>query len=241
MKFDWVTFGLQLVNVLVLLAILRHFLFRPVAAIIAARRAETQALMDKAEAARAAAQAATQAAEAQAQANAAACRDILAAAGTEAEAERNRLIEAARAEAQKLIETARAEAARMQAEAEAVTLTRAADLAQAITARALAAMPDPPTIAGFAARLADALAAMPEAERQALLSAPPLRLVAPHPLTEADLTLARAALSLPDLTVEADPALIAGLDLRSSAGVLHNSLAHELTRIARAMEGDGRG
>ena len=50
MEFDWVTFGLQAVNVLVLLAILRHFLFRPIVAIIAKRQQETEAAMDKAEA-----------------------------------------------------------------------------------------------------------------------------------------------------------------------------------------------
>lgn len=237
MQFDWVTFGLQLVNVLVLLAILRHFLFRPVADIIAKRQAETQALLDQAEAAKTRAEAATRAAEAEADANAAARRQVLTEAQAEAGAERKRLLEAAQAEAQKLVDAARAQAAQTQADAEAASLTHAADLARTIATRALAGMPAPPTVAGFAARLSAALAALPDAERQALLSAPPLRLIAPQPLTEAELADVRAALNLPDLSAETDPALIAGLDLRSAAGVLHNSLAHDLTRIARAMEG----
>ncbi len=58
MNFDWVTFSFQLVNVLVLLAILRHFLFRPVADIIAQRQAETDAALRAAETAKADADAA---------------------------------------------------------------------------------------------------------------------------------------------------------------------------------------
>jgi F0F1-type ATP synthase membrane subunit b/b' len=40
-SFDWATFAFQLVNVLILLAILRRFLFKPIAGIIAERQAET--------------------------------------------------------------------------------------------------------------------------------------------------------------------------------------------------------
>lgn len=40
---------------------------------------------------------------------------------------------------------------------------------------------------------------------------------------------------LPPLPVETDPALIAGLELRSANGVLHNSLAHDIGRIAEAL------
>ena len=48
MKFDWLTFGFQLVNILVLLAILRHFLFRPLMRLIAERQTQTQVAMDAA-------------------------------------------------------------------------------------------------------------------------------------------------------------------------------------------------
>ena len=72
MGFDLTTFALQLVNVLVLLAILKHFLFRPVVEIIARRQAETEAALKGAESARAAAEAATEAAQAEAEATRAA-------------------------------------------------------------------------------------------------------------------------------------------------------------------------
>ena len=71
MTFDWATFAFQLVNVLVLLAILTHFLFRPVAGIISKRQAETDAALERAEAMRAEALAAAERAKAEADANAA--------------------------------------------------------------------------------------------------------------------------------------------------------------------------
>ena len=66
MTFDWVTLGLQLANVLILLAILRHYLFRPVAGMIAARQAAVQAALAQAEAAKTEAAAAATKAEAEA-------------------------------------------------------------------------------------------------------------------------------------------------------------------------------
>ena len=52
MHLDPWTFALQTINVLILVWLLAHFLFRPVTAIIAARRAASDALMADAEAAR---------------------------------------------------------------------------------------------------------------------------------------------------------------------------------------------
>ena len=57
MHFDWSTLVLQTVNVLVLLWLLRRFLFRPVVAIIAARKDAADKLLADAEAARAQAEA----------------------------------------------------------------------------------------------------------------------------------------------------------------------------------------
>ena len=47
MHFDPWTLALQTINVLVLVWLLAHFLFRPVAGIIAARRAAADALMSR--------------------------------------------------------------------------------------------------------------------------------------------------------------------------------------------------
>lgn len=247
MTFDWTTFAFQLVNVLVLLAILTRFLFRPVAAIIRQRQEETEAALARAEATRAEALAATRRAQAEADANAAARRDVLAAAQDEAAAERGRLIEEARAEAARLVRAAQAEAEDLVATSEARTLARARDLGQTIAARALAAQPHPPTPAAYAARLAAALAALPAEGRAAMFREGSLTLVSAQPLSDADREDVQAALAgvpgLADVSPEVavDPALIAGLDLRGASGVVHNSLAHDLARIAEALDGDGSG
>ena len=52
MAIDWWTFGLQTVNVLILIWILSRFFWRPVAAMIERRRVQAQALLDDAQAAR---------------------------------------------------------------------------------------------------------------------------------------------------------------------------------------------
>lgn len=247
MNFDWTTFAFQIVNVLVLLAILKHLLFRPVAGIIKARQDETDAAIARAEAARAEAEAAAERAKAEVEANAAARRDILKQAQDEAAAERARLLEDARAEAAKRLKAAQAQADDLVEEAEAKTLARARDLAETITAHALAAQPRPPTAAGYAARLAEAVAALPDDRRASMFGADPLTLVPAQPLSDADLAAVRAAFAdvseLAAMTPEVavDPALIAGLELRSPSGVVHNSLAHDLARIAEALDGDGSG
>ena len=247
MSFDWATFAFQLVNVLVLLAILTHFLFRPVAGIIARRQAETEAALARAEATQAEAEAATERARAEAEANAAARRDVLTKAQAEAETERARLVEESRAEAARIVEAAQAEAEDVVANSEARTLARARDLAETIAARALSAQPRPPTPAAYAARLAAAVSSLSEDGRASLISSGPLTLVAPHPLSEDDLAAVLSALaSAPGLDgvspeVAVDPGLLAGLDLRAPSGVVHNSLAHDLARIAEALDDDGSG
>lgn len=239
MTFDWTTFALQLVNVLILLAILRHLLFKPVAAMIAARQEASEAAMARAAEAEAKAKAAEARAAAEAEATATARHTALAAAQVEAEAARAKLIEAARTEAAQIVARGQAERERAAQAAEATALARARDLAGEIAARALAAQPQGP--AGYAARLDAALAAMSPAERAALLAGGDLRLVSPAALAPGDLAAAEAALAHWGLAPRplVDPALIAGLELRSGAGVIRNSLAHDLEQIAAALAKEG--
>jgi len=241
MQFDWITFGLQIVNVLVLLAILRHFLFRPVTDIIARRQAEIVAAQDAAEAAKAAAEKAEAEARAQAHLTETTRQDALTAAQAEAETQRKKLIAEARSEAARIIADGQAEAARTVDGAQTETLRRARDLAETIASRALAAMPEPATTAGFAKRLATELGTLPDSQRAALLKGDHLRLVAPAKLSDRDLDAARTALKkhgISDFGVEVDAALIAGLELKSSTGILHNSLAHDLLKISEALHDD---
>lgn len=242
MRFDWATFAFQIVNVLALLALLRHFLFRPVAAIIAERQARTDALIAGAEAARAAAAQAGAAARAEAAEVAAQRRALLEKAQAEAEALRSEARAAARREADALLAEARDAALTLRRDAEAAATARARDLALAIAARLMQAPPGDRAVAGYAARLAAALAAMAPDARDALLDGGAARLVAPRALSEAELAEARAAfapLGLSDPAVETDPALIAGLELRSDNGALRDSLRHDIDRIAQTLAAGG--
>ncbi len=236
MTFDWVTLGLQLANVLILLAILRHYLFRPVAGMIAARQVAVQAALAQAEAARTEAAAAAAKAEAEAAATAAARHDLLVKAKAEAEAAKADLLAAAQTEAARIVAEGRAQTATDAKAEAALTLARARDLAETIARRALADMPA--DAVGWAARLATALSALPERDRAAILSGGNLRLVTAAPLPAAALAkVAQALAPLPPPPVETDAALIAGLEMRSDSGRLRNSLAHDLDRLAEALNG----
>ena len=57
MSFDWSTFLLEVLNFLVLVWLLQHFLYRPVLAVIERRRSESEKITDAAQALRAQAQA----------------------------------------------------------------------------------------------------------------------------------------------------------------------------------------
>ncbi|WP_323772329.1 ATPase [Antarctobacter sp.] len=238
MQFDWLTFILQIVNVLVLLAILRHFLFRPVADIIAKRQAEIVAAKDAADAAQAQAAKAEADAHAETEKTALARNDVLASAQSDAEKQQAKMVEAARAKAAKIVDDAQVEAAKVAKGAQAQTLRRAKELAETIAQKALSDLPAPPTISGFAQRLAAELAAMTEDKRKVLLSGAHLKLVAAHALSDADVAAVKDALGamgLGDAAIDVDPTLIAGLELRSATGTVYNSVAHDLQRISEAL------
>lgn len=235
MSFDWTTFVFQLVNVAVLLAILGRFLFRPVAAVIARRQAETDAALKAAKAARAEAQEATEKARAEAAATASARHDVLEQAQAEAGAARKALLDKAQAEAARVLADGRATLEREAAAGAQKTVAQARDLAGAMARRALSSQP--PDLAGYLARLVGALTALPPEERAAILGGDGLTLVSAAPLAGADLDAARSALAPFGVTPDAatDPQLMAGLELRSASGAIRNSLAHDLDLIAAAM------
>lgn len=241
MTFDWLTLGFQIVNVAVLLVILRHFLFRPLAQIIATRKAGIEEAMDKATAAGTEADKATAAAKAE-QAKAEALRQgVLDKARDEAEVQAKEVLDKAHKQAVQILADAHTEATQVAQRGERDMLAHVRDLAETIAHKALSTLPEPPNVAGFAARLAQALAAMPQDQRKGLLDGGNLRLVSAQKLSAEDLEAARAALrplGIADPAVVVDAALLAGLDLRSDTGVLQNSVAHDLSRISKAMADD---
>ncbi|GAB4363761.1 MAG: H+-transporting two-sector ATPase B/B' subunit [Oricola sp.] len=243
MRFDWWTFAFQLVNVAVLLWLLGRFMFRPVARIVAERRAETDRVLGEAQAARAAARGAEQAAQAERDRLAADRVELLEKARAEAEAQRRELLARAEAEAADIVGKAREEAKRALEDERAEEVRRAAKLSVAIANRLLGGMPADARIGGYPQRLADALAALDAGEKAAMLAdGTGLRLVAPRALSEAELAAVRETLAplLPpgaSLPVEIDDTLIAGLELRGRHGVVRNSLAADLARMTEALDG----
>lgn len=242
MRIDWWTLGLQAINFLVLVWLLQRFLYRPVSDAITARQAEAARLTADAAAAKRQAEAAAQAAEAQGAAIAAGRDRLLAEAREAGEAARQRLAEQAKAEAAKLLAEARAAIAR-DTEAAAETLQRrAATLAAAMAERLLREAPAP--LDPFLERLAAEIASLPERTRAALRVGP-LEVATATPLAPAEAARcgARIAEALGGAPAAeprfvADPALLAGLELRGAQAVVRSSWSADLGRIAEELERD---
>ncbi len=238
MHIDWWTLALQTINVLILIWILSRFLFTPVANIVKTRQAAAQKLLDDARAAKAAAVAERDKAAAEAARLAGSRGEALNAAATEAEAEKSAILAAARGEAEKLRTAAKADIERARQGEAAAVADRASRLAVDIAAKLLDRLPDEARVEGFLDGLADGLAALPEATRAGVgANGAPLRLKAARSLTEAEKKACRTrlgkALGRPiEIQVEADPNLIAGLEIETPHAVVRNSFRADLDRIA---------
>ncbi len=241
MTIDFWGLGLQAINVLVLVWLLSRVFWKPIAAAIATRQSAAKAVTDAA----AAQQAKTDAALAEvteARDGIAAERiATLDAAKAEAEATAEVALTEARTKADALLATAK-EAAKQDAEtAQAANAAKAADLALDIAARLLAGLESPKVQAAFLAQLVDTIIKMPEADRASLVDAPKgIEVVSPGDPGEEKATIEKAVRKAlggaADLRFVTDPALIAGLELRSPHFVLHNSWQADLDQVRKAVK-----
>jgi F-type H+-transporting ATPase subunit b len=243
MTFDWWTLGLQTVNVVILIWILAHFLFRPVSQMIAERQAAAHAVLQEAEAAREKARS-EQAAVAAERANIAAERNtLIAAAQDAAEAESRRLLETARSDVERLRGAARTEIIQMRkSEAEAVA-DQASHLATDIVARLLERLPDSARIDGFIEGLGQAVQDLPESTRADIgLNTPVLLRAARMPSEAEQKRLTEVfsnALNRPvELRVQPDPSLLAGLELDAPHAIVTNHFRADLDRITKSLTRD---
>lgn len=237
MHFDAWTFVLQTVNVLVLVWVLARFLFQPVAAIIADRRAATADLLAQAEATRA--KAAQEEAELGRERAGIAeqAERIAAEAHAATETERARLLH----EATEAITRAQAEAAvaidhdreamrdRLEQEASELAVNIAQRLLQRVSPHALTQ--------AFLDTLAETLAAHPARD---LLADEALELRSAAVLDgatqiECHAVLAKVLGTKPELTFRVDPALIAGLELIAPHAEIRLSWRADLDRINRLL------
>jgi len=245
MGLDWSTFLLELINFLILLWILKHFLYAPVKAAIEARQARVESVLEEANARRAEAEQLRRDDEARratweqerAQAHAALDQELA--------AERARRVDALQAELQGRRDKAAILDERRSREAERQSQEAALALAAGFGSRLLARLADP----ALEARLVDMVIAdlpgLSEGHREALSAsagAEPVsvRVRSAYPLSDDQRAALKAALSQAagreDLRTEfeRDPGLIAGLQIDAGPLVMRANLRDELRLFAES-------
>lgn len=237
MRIDLWTLALQTVNVLVLIWLLARFLFRPVTAVIAARRESADKLLVEAETQR---QQATDAAASLAHEReglAAEGQRILGEARATAEAERATLLQHATEAAARLQADAQQAIARDRQTMREALEREATDLALTIATRLLQRVPARELNRVFIDTLADTLVRNPAHGALAtvdieLRSAVPLDATA-----QADTCaiLTRALGTPPRIDFRTDPALLAGIELTAPSVLIRNSWRADLDRITQSL------
>lgn len=240
MHFDWSTLVLQTVNVLVLLWLLRRFLFRPVVAIIAERKDAAEKLLADAAAARE--QAHTQADQTARHEKALAADSdrILAAARAAAETERTELLEQSKQEAAAIHNAAQADLELQRGQFRRELEAEARNLAVTIASRLLGRVP-PQAVNAALLNSIDTLS--PEEWQTLAEPGETLEVVTAVPLDAAaqaacvDMVRKRLGCSVQFGT---DPSLIAGVELRGPHARLHNNWRADLDRIAEELSQDDK-
>ncbi len=250
MEFDWLTFGFEIVNFLVLVWLLHRLLYRPVLAMIQRRRDEIAAAARAAEAQQAEAEQRKaeydRRLEDWAGERAGARREL----DEELERERQRRLQALEAE---LADRRRREetlASRQAGQAREAAERAALALAGRFAARLLGAAAGPDVQARLVRLLVAELGGLPDARRTALREAlgsatAPLQVTSAYPLDDAqraELAEALAALtggSAPAMTYAEDSALLAGVRLRIGAWQLGANLQDELQAFTELAPADG--
>jgi F-type H+-transporting ATPase subunit b len=240
MHLDLWTLALQTINVLVLVWLLAHFLFRPVAGIIAARRAAADAMLSDAAAAKAAAAAETAALAEQRQGLNGDGERIVGAARVAAETERATMLRQTEEAVAKLHAESRQTIDHDRDSMREALEREAADLAVTIATRLLERLPVRVMNQVFMEGVAELLATR---SIDASLIGAPLEVRSAVPLDAVSQTDCRSMLTrilgaAPEITFRTDPTLIAGIDLATPHLVVRNSWRADLDRIAGALHED---
>lgn len=243
MRIDWWTLALQAINVLILVWLLGRFLFRPVMDAIAARQAAANALIAGAEAAKEQADAQAKTLKLQNDgflAEAAAKRTEMQAA---TETERQRLLAQAKAEVASIVAQGHAaiDAERLRLAAE--WQEKAAGLAASMAATLLARVPPDRTTEAMIEALKARIGDLPEAERRKLAADGPATVTSPMPLSQDMRDAVTRALGemSPDAApplFATDPALIAGIELRTPHIEVRNAWRADLDAMLGALKED---
>jgi len=241
MSFSWWTFALQAANFLILVWLLRRFLFKPVSAIVARRKEEIARGMAEVSAEKQGAlnlqhdlQAQRAGIEAERQKAVEKQRAQLA-------AERRKMIDEARADAEKIRTQATAQLGEERAAAAQELFSRTIELAVKLAERLLCELALPSIERAFLTRVLDHLDRLPQPERAALVShlgASSLVVTTAHPLDaleeahwreELGKRIGAAAL----IEFKSDAALIAGAEITFPSAILRFNWRDGLTTAAR--------
>lgn len=245
MRFDWWTLALQTVNFAVLMWLLHRFLYRPVLRLVDARRAEVQQQYDAAKAAEEKAEAHRAAARAEEASIAAAREATLKAAAAQAEGAAKARQAQAEREAAALLDATRETLAMEREEVLAEARRAALDLGVGVARRLLAEMPANLRAEAWLQRVKQHLAAMPTAEREALVgqlaAGASLQVVTASPLPSeaAEAWCSQLHRALGDgiaIAFDSDPNLVAGAELHFPNAVLRVSWQSALATLRSEIE-----
>ena len=237
MTINWWTLGIQTVNVVILVWLLQHFFWRPVAAMIEQRRAVAQKTVADAEASRTQ----TAAASAEIEKTRAGFDEekskILADAHKAAEDARETVLNDASKEAAALLAMAKTEIEKDRADAEKGWADRSSQLAIEIAGRLAKRLDDTQIQTAFLEWLVTAIQAMPAQQRQAVtadgtsLEALSATALDPAQQERTGAVIGKAFGGQPHITFKVDPALIAGLELHGEHFSVENSWRADLSTI----------
>jgi F-type H+-transporting ATPase subunit b len=237
MHIDWSTLGLQTVNALVLIWLLAHFLFRPVADAIAGRQKAAVRLLDEAKAAKAAAQSERDKAAAEAARLADHRAEAFKAVEAEAAAAKSTLLAKAQAEADKLLAAGKVEIENRRLAEALATDDRAARLAVDLANKLLDRLPGEARVSGFMDGIATGLAKLPQETRTSIGSeGQPIQLTAARAVTPDEEGACRRTLASVfghpvAFKISVDPTLIAGIELEGPQAIVRNSFRADLTLL----------
>ena len=237
MSINWWTLGIQTVNVVVLIWLLQHFFWRPVAAMIEQRRTTAQQTVANAEASRRKAMAALVDIEKTRDGFDAEKKKILADAHKAAEDARTTVLNDASKEAAALLATSKTNIEKERTNAERGWADRSSELAVEIAGRLATRLDGTQIQNAFLEWLVTAIRAMPAQERQAVTAdGAPLEALSATALdpTQQERTGALIGKEFgcqPHITFKVDPALIAGLELHGQHFTVGNSWRADLSTI----------
>jgi len=246
MKIDWWTLALQTINVIVLLWVLRHFLFKPVQTVIANRQQELHKQIEDTAAERQLAVTQRLALDAERAAIATTREQMLAAARNEAHEAGQALLAQAAEDASRRSTLEQAALRQERVDAEAALRQAAAKLTGDMLLRLLERFPAAGIDCDFLQGACDALRAMNTGARKLVLDSAakePLQIISAHRLDAMAQTMVLQKLGeslegMVTASFSTDSHLLAGIELRFRHIVISNNWAADLQNIMESLNND---